>query len=219
MTLNEVAKKLESQRNETIRNGYTPADSCSDETYGLNFSKIKEVAKEIEHDAVLADELYASTNHDMKVLATLIDDPKSYTLDELTKRADQLYPSPFADKFCRQVLANTDHAVRFINKWLDCEDCNLQAYAYITLSEIARKQNNLSDDFFGKHLERIERSFASEPDDVQQAMQSAIHAIAQRTEKLRRKAIEASNILEQLQAEAKPGNGKKLILEKAVSFG
>ncbi len=195
MTLYDIAKKLESQRTNTLRTNGKNTNICGDETYGLSLSKIQAVAKEMQNDAVLADELYGSTNYDMKLLATLIDDPKSYTLDELTKRADQLYPSPFAEKFCRQVLANTEHAVHFIDKWLDCEDCNLQAYAYITLSELAKKQNNLGNDFYASHLRTIEDTIATETEDVRQAMQAAVKAIATRNETLRQKASLVAEIV------------------------
>jgi hypothetical protein len=191
MTLEDIAKKLESKRSSIIKKGWTHADTQGDETYGLNYSKVQEVARELPLDAVLADELYASSNHDMKVLATMIDDPKSYTLDELSKRADQLYPSPFAEKFCRQVLAYTDHAVHYIDKWLDCQDCNLQAYAYITLSEIAKKSNKLSDDFFAAHLDRIARTISTEPADTREAMSAAVHSIAARNAKLHQSSAKA----------------------------
>ncbi len=195
MTVEEIAKKLENQRDKVIKNGWKDSDTRGDATYGLNFSKIQEVAKGLENDAVLADELYGTRNHDMKVLATMIDDPKSYTLDELNKRAEQLYPSPFAEKFCKRVLANSEHAVGFINKWLYCEDCDLKAYAYMTLSEVARKQNNLSSDFFAKQLHTIVSTFANEKPEVKEAMQGALTAIASRNEVLKQHAMEVSEQL------------------------
>jgi hypothetical protein len=217
MTLHEIANRLQAKRNDTIKNGWTADQTRGDETYGLNYAKVQEVAREMHHDAVLADELYASSNHDMKVLATFIDDPKSYTLDELTQRANQLYPSPFAEKFCKQVLAHSVHAVYFVDKWLACEDCNLQAYAYITLSEIAKRQNKLSDVFFAMHLDAIALTFTKAPADVQYAMKCAAESIAGRNERLRAKAQVSEALLSLHKA---PGNKKTKALathEKSVA--
>lgn len=213
MTVEEIAKKLENQRDKVIKNGWKDSDTRGDATYGLNFSKVQEVAKDLENDAVLADELYGTRNHDMKVLATMIDDPKSYTLDELNKRAEQLYPSPFAEKFCKRVLANSEHAVGFINKWLYCEDCDLKAYAYMTLSEVARKPNNLSSDFFAKQLQTIASTFANEKSEVKEAMHGALTAIACRNKILKQHAMEVS---EQLGIK-KSSRAKEVALPKPIN--
>jgi len=194
MTLNDIAKKLENQRTNALNSNAKKINLRGDETYGLSISKIQEVAKGLHNDPILADELYGTQNYDMKVLATMIDDPKSYTLDELTQRANQLYPSPFAEKFCKQVLANTDHAVHFIDKWLACEDCNLQAYAYITLGEIARKSNNLSDEFFAAHMLTISETMDDQTDDIKTAMKGAVKSIAGRNEVLRKKVLHLADM-------------------------
>lgn len=192
MTLEDVVQKLRKQGEKAVRNGWTPEMTRGDETYGLNFSAVKEVAEELRKDPVLADEMYAGSNHDLKVLATYIDDPESYTRDELNKRSEQLYPSPFAEKFCRLVLANSEHAVHFIGEWIRCESCEYRAYAYHTLAELAKKKNRLSDDFYASCLDGIAENFHKEKPDVQQAMQTALAAISKRDAALSKKGKETS---------------------------
>lgn len=189
MTFEEIAKKLENQRTDTIRNGWTREMTHGDETYGLNFSTIRKVAGDIPKDAVLADELYACRNHDMKVLATYIDDPLSYTRDELNMRSSQLYPSPFAEKFCKRILAHSEHAVHFIDEWIACDECEYRAYAYLTLAELAKKKNRLSDEFYAKCLEGIAAKIHNEKEDVKEAMYTAMVSIGQRDENLRKKSM------------------------------
>lgn len=192
MTFDEITRKLELLGREPVRNGWTAKDTMGDETYGLNISKIQKVAKLIDCDAILADELYASANHDLKVLATFIDQPQSYTKDELEKRSEQLYPSPFAEKFCRQVMARTDFAVHFIDKWTHCEHGDFRCYAYHTLAEIAKRKNNLADEFYVKYLEDIASKIHQEPDTVKDAMYNAMMSISCRDKKLRKKSFEVA---------------------------
>lgn len=187
MTVDEVNDKLKSLKFNPVKNGWTHKDTHGDETYGLNFTRVQQVAKEIASDPFLADELYASSNHDLKVLATFIDDPKSYTRDELEKRSAQLYPSPFSEKFCQNVLAKTEFAVQFIDKWSHSTEASMKIYAYETLAEIAKNKNNLSPDFFGQYLEMIAEDMDKEPQQVQLAMCKALSAIGHRDEKLLRK--------------------------------
>jgi replicative superfamily II helicase len=184
MTADEVNDKLKSLRFNPVKNGWTHKDTHGDETYGLNFTKVQQLAREITNDPCLADELYASSNHDLKVLATFIDDPKSYTRDELEKRSAQLYPSPFSEKFCQNVLARTEHAVQFIDKWSRSQEPAMKIYAYDTLAEVAKNKNNLSPDFFGQYLELISSDLDNESEPVKVAMCKAFNAIGHRDEKL-----------------------------------
>ena len=171
MTVDEVVSKLKSESTEGVKNGWSILDTRGEETYGLNFSKVQSIAKKIKNDPCLADELYASNNHDLKVLATCIDDASSYSLDELNNRVSQLYLSPFAEKFCQQVMAKSAHAVHFIDKWSNCEVGDFKCYAYFTLAEVAKNKNNLSDEFYARHLRDIAETIHAEPDTVKEAMQ------------------------------------------------
>jgi hypothetical protein len=192
MTLDEINDKLKSLRANPLVNGYCAWEKNGDETYGLNYSQVQKVAREIKPDPCLADELYCCQNYDMKMLATLIDDPKSYTRDDLEKRSAQLYPSPFSEKFCQLILANTDYAVHFIDEWSHSNDQNLKIYAYNTLAEIARRKSNLSVEFFSRYFKNILNHSENEPKDVQEAMNQAAEAISSRDEKLRLKNFQAA---------------------------
>jgi len=195
MTVDEVVSKLKSESKEGVKNGWSIIDTCGEQTFGLNFSRVQNVAKKMKNDPCLADELYASNNHDLKVLATYIDDAGSYSLDELNKRVQQLYLSPFAEKFCHQVMAKTPHAVHFIDEWTNCDIGDYKCYAYYTLAEVARQKNNLSDEFYAKQLREIAMRFHEEPDTVKQAMQEAILAIGCRDPKLRKQSYNVANTI------------------------
>lgn len=201
MTVDEVVSKLKSESKEGVKNGWSIIDTCGEETFGLNFSRVQNVAKNIQNDPCLADELYASTNHDCKVLATYIDDAGSYSLDELSSRVKQLYLSPFAEKFCHQVMAKTPHAVHFIDEWTNCEIGDYKCYAYFTLAEVARQKNNLSDEFYARHLREIAIRFHEEPDTVKQAMQEAILSIGCRDSKLKKQSYKIANAIGKVEME------------------
>ncbi len=201
MTVDEVVSKLKSESKEGVKNGWSILDTRGEETFGLNFTKVQNVAKSIKNDPCLADELYASSNHDLKVLATYIDDGGSYTRDELNKRVLQLYLSPFAEKFCHQVMAKSAHAVHFIDEWSNCEIGDFKCYAYFTLAEVAKQKNNLSSEFYSRHLTEIARRIHQEPDSVKEAMQSALLSIGCRDKKLKKQSYKVANDIGQIDFE------------------
>ncbi len=198
MTVEDVREKLVKESLVKPEKGWTPLDTQGEETFGLNISKIKEIAKQLPKDPALADELYAGRNHDLKVLATYIDDSESYTKDDLQKRAEQLYPSPFAEKFCQNVLAKSDFAVHFIDSWSNCEVGDYKCYAYYTLAELAKQKNKLSDDFYANYLKTISDKMEQSTETVRDAMAAALKSIGSRDPKLLKKCEEIARGLSEI---------------------
>jgi hypothetical protein len=192
MTLDTLRKELKSVPTQEIKNGWSEKVTNGDETYGLNISSIQKIAKDLSVDPILADEIYGEDNHDLKVLATYLDDPEGYTLDEMSERIEQVYPSPFSNKFCENVVAKSSHAVHFIDDWKDSKDANKRNYAYTTLAALAKQKNNLGVDFFVGHLEFIAATIKNQPRHVRKAMYKAMINIGCRDNFLRESAKNAA---------------------------
>ncbi len=192
MSAKEIASALEALKTEDIKNGWTHRVTNGDKTFGLNLSTVQRFSKDLKKDACLADELYSGNNHDLKVLATFIDDPDSYTQDELSARANQLYPSPFAEKFCEQIVAKSQFAVLFTDLWRNDPDNDKRCYAYYTLSAIAKQKNNLGVEFFIDHIKAIAKSIKKEPRKVRKAMYKALISIGCRDQFLRDQSMAAA---------------------------
>jgi len=192
MTLDILTEELRSIPTTDIKNGWTQKVTNGDETFGLNISCIQKISKNLDMDAVLADEIYSSNNHDLKVLATYLDDPDAYTIDEMSERFKQIYPSPFSNKFCENVLAKSPLAVHFINCWKNSEDKNLKNFAYTTLASIAKQKNNLGVDFFVGYLNSISGCIKDEPRHVRKAMYKAMINIGCRDNFLRETCMVAA---------------------------
>jgi hypothetical protein len=192
MTLDELTHRLKTIPTSEIKNGWTEKVTHGDDTFGLNISTVHKVAKKLDRDPVLADELYEGDNHDLKVLGTYIDDPKSYTLDEMSDRIEQVYPSPFSDKFCENVVAKSEHAVHFIDKWKKSSDDEKRCFAYSTLASIASQKNSLGEEFFVDHLDSISGCIKDEPRHVRKAMYKAMINIGCRDNFLREASMAAA---------------------------
>jgi len=192
MTLDTLRQELKSIPNQEIKNGWSEKITNGDQTYGLNISSIQKVAKNLEVDAALADEIYGEDNHDLKVLATYFDDPEGYTKDEMSERIEQVYPSPFSNKFCENVVAKSSHAVHFIEDWKDSKEADKRNYAYTTLAAVAKQKNNLGVDFFVGHLDFISSTIKNQPRHVRKAMYKAMINIGCRDNFLRKAAKKAA---------------------------
>lgn len=198
MNVQEVEQLLKSIGREDVKRGWSLVDTKGDKTYGLDRKSIREVAKDLQMDACLADELYTTNNHDLKYFATYIDDPESYSREEIIQRCDQLYASPFGESFCKRILAKTPFAVECLEKWEDSKDPDKLACLYYTLTALAHQKNNLADEFFLKHIQKLEDILPNQEEVVQESMSKALQAASSRNSTLRK---ETERIAESLSKE------------------
>ena len=195
MNIQEVEQMLKSIGKENVKRGWSLVDTKGDKTFGLDGRSIREAAKEVPTDPCLADELYSTTNHDLKFFATYIDDPVSYSRDEIIQRCEQLYASPFGENFCRKILAKTPFAVECLEMWEDSKDPDKLSCIYYTLSALAIQKNNLADEFFLKHLEKLEDQLPEQENTVQESMSKALQAASNRNSSLRKEVEKIADAL------------------------
>lgn len=198
MTVNEVHDSLHALRGNQEKSLLSSIDSEGNIKLGLNIASIRQLAKEIGRDCVLADELYHSEILEAKVLATFIDDPVSYSRDEIITRSEQLYPSDFAKYFAYNVLAKCTHAVHFIDEWSHSQNEDLKVYAYYALQRLAKCKNSLSQAFYFDRLTTISRDIHHVTDDVAEAMMASLTAIGTRNAYLQRMSEKTANSIEMI---------------------
>ncbi|MFT4770579.1 MAG: hypothetical protein ACI9CP_001905 [Cryomorphaceae bacterium] len=216
MTLDILTAELKTIPTTDIKNGWSQKITNGDDTFGLNISTVQKVAKRLETDPVLADELYAGVNHDLKVLGTYIDEPKSYTLDEMSDRIEQVYPSPFSDKFCENVVAKSSHAVHFIDVWKKSKEDDKRCYAYSTLASVAKQKNTLGEDFFIDHINAISGCIKDEPRHVRKAMYKAMINIGCRDNFLKEACMAAARRVGLIRLSGKSSVDLLLKIQKAT---
>ena len=216
MTLDRLTTELKNIRTDEIKNGWSEKITNGDKTFGLNISTVQKVSKQLDTDAVLADELYAGKNHDLKVLGTYIDDPESYTKDEMSDRIEQVYPSPFSDKFCENVVANSQYAVHFIDLWKKSKDADKRCYAYSTLASVAKQKNSLGEDFFIDHINSISGGIKDEPRHVRKAMYKAMINIGCRDNFLKEASMAAARRVGLIRLNGKSSVDLLLKVQKAA---
>ncbi len=198
MTVNEVHDSLHTLRGNQDKSGLSAIDSEGNIKLGLNVSSIRQLAKEIGQDCVLADELYNSNILDAKILATFIDDAESYSRDEMLRRSEQLYPSLFAKYFAYNVLAKCSHAVHFIDDWSHSLDEDLKVYAYYALQKLAKCKNSLSQAFYFDRLTTISHDIHHVSDEVSEAMIASLEAIGERNPYLKRMSEKTHNSIQSI---------------------
>src|SRR5579863_8795596 len=89
MDLAETMKLLEAAGSEQTRKTYR-RHGVSGPQFGVSYATIKPLAKKIKTDHTLAAQLWDTGNHDARILATMIADPKAATAKQIDQWAKAL---------------------------------------------------------------------------------------------------------------------------------
>ena len=190
MTPEEVLKKLEEMGTEQNRKIYS-RHGISDNMYGVSFTNYKKLAKEIKVNTVLALKLWATGNHDARVLATMIADPNEFGDGVLEKWVEELDNYIITDSFS-SMMKKSHSAKEKLEKWVLSNKEWIGTAGHNMLSHIAMAENDFSDECFETHLKRIEGKIHTSKNRTRYAMNNAVIAIGTRNSILKQKAIEVA---------------------------
>lgn len=160
--------------------------------YGVSYTNLNKLRKQIGTDQALAEQLWASGNHDARVLATMVADPantRSGLLDTWVKDVD----SYVLGDALRDLVARTPFAFKKFEKWSPSKSEFVGQVGWGLLSHLASHSEDLNNAFFIEQLKTIDAEVHVRPNRVRHSMNGAIITIGARNATLRRRATAAAN--------------------------
>ena len=165
-------------------------------SYGLGLTKLRKFAKQIGRDPKLAARLWREPVYELKILALLIDDPKTMTIEQAETQVEELNGGDLAHVFssCDATLAKTPFVVELANAWINHRDPVRQDCGYGLLYEISKmkKKSAPDEDYFLAHVDRIESTYPAASMGVLMSMASALMGIGKRTARLNAAALDVA---------------------------
>jgi 3-methyladenine DNA glycosylase AlkD len=190
MTYNEVMKKLKKMGTAQNRKVYG-RHGVGEKMYGVSYADLNKLKKQIKVDHELALKMWASGNHDARVLATMVvdaDQIKSAVLDSWAKDLDNYV---ITDAFS-SMTARSPHLKKKMEKWTKSKNEWIGRTGWALLGRVAYKDEALSDGYFTKYLGEIEKGIHAGKNRVRDAMNNAVINIGLRNGQLEKKAIAAA---------------------------
>jgi len=189
MTKTEAIKRLRAMGTAQNRKVY-PRHGVKGELFGVSWADLGKLKKEIKADQALAEGLWATGNHDARILATMIAEPaimKAATLDAWARDLDNYV---LTDAFSG-VAARTPVAKARSEKWMKAKG-EWKASAGWNLCGALAGQEDLSDIWFEERIRVIEAGIDGAKNRVRHAMNQALICIGIRNSKLMKKAVAAA---------------------------
>jgi hypothetical protein len=162
-------------------------------SYGIGLTKLRKFAKTVGTDPKLARTLWKSNVYEMKVIALLIDDPKTMTVEQAEAQVEQLHGGYLAHVFssCDARLAKTSFVVELADRWIYSKDSVRRRCGYGLLYEIGKDKRRSAPEeaYFLAHIKRIEEIHPRASTDDLMAMAGSLLSIGKRTKELNKAAL------------------------------
>jgi 3-methyladenine DNA glycosylase AlkD len=190
MEYKTVIKQLESMGTAQNRKTYT-RHGVKSEMFGVSYANLGKLRKSLKVNHDLARELWASGNHDARVLAAMIADPRKFTSKDLDAWAKDLDNYVLTDAFSG-VVGRTPLARPKMETWTKGKGEWTGRTGWQLLATIAMNDRMLPDEYFESYLEQIVSRIHDSKNRVRDAMNNALIAIGLRNSKLEKRAVGAA---------------------------
>lgn len=166
------------------------------ESFGIGLTKLRKFSKTIGKDAKLAQQLWQSRVYEQKIIALLIDDPKTMTVEQAESQVEQLQGGYLAHVFssCDAKLAKTPFVVELADRWMNSDDPVRQRCGYGLLYEISKDKRKSAPDegYFLAHIEHIDKNYPKQSTDALMSMAGALMGVGKRSKKLNAAALKVA---------------------------
>jgi 3-methyladenine DNA glycosylase AlkD len=190
MTPKAVLRELEALGTEQTRKTYR-RHGVSGAQYGVLYAPLGKIAKRLKTDHELARGLWASGNHDARILATMIADPAAMTGSELDRWVADVDNYVLADALAG-LASRTPVARKKMEKWTRSTHEWVGRIGWAILARLAMSDSTLTDADFDSYLAEIERRIHGSRNRIRDAMNMAVIAIGLRGGPFEKKAVAAA---------------------------
>jgi 3-methyladenine DNA glycosylase AlkD len=158
--------------------------------FGVSYANLGKLAKEVGTDQELAEELWATGNHDARVLAAMIADPAKVRASVLERWKDDLDSYVLADAFS-SFAARTAHAKDKMKAWVGSRKEFVAAAGWNLVSYLSAARA-LTENELERQVPVIEKTIHKSANRVRYAMNNALISIGVLGGKLQDRAVAAA---------------------------
>ena len=144
MNVDEAMTELEGLGTEQNRKIYR-RHGVRDDLFGVSYAHLKAMKKRIKIDQTLAEHLWATRNHDARILATMIADPNAIARKTLDAWSADLNCYPLSDALAG-VAAASPYGLDLVDAWTLSDNEWVASTGWATLSHRVTKGDEVADD-------------------------------------------------------------------------
>ena len=174
----------------------------SSNSFGVPVPKLRTLAREIGLDHLLALKLWETGLHDARLLATMVDDPKQITVDQMDKWVRDFDSWDVVDGSCGNLFDKTPFAIAKAKEWCKRKEEYVKRAGFVLMAELAVHDKQAKDKLFLDFLPLIIEGASDKRNFVKKAVNWALRQIGKRNLKLNRAAVSTALKIQKIESGA-----------------
>jgi len=203
MECEEVLERLKSLANPEAVAGMARFGINPESTLGVSVPVLRKMAREIGRNHGLAQELWSSGVHEARILASMIDDPRLVTEEQMEAWAADFDSWDVCDQCCGNLFDKTEFAYRKAVEWAARDEEFVKRAGFALMAWLAFHDKRAPDEAFLEFLPVIKRESVDGRNYVKKAVNWALRHIGKRNAALNIMAIEVAREIQA--AGSRPG--------------
>ncbi|MGI6071282.1 MAG: DNA alkylation repair protein [Blautia sp.] len=189
MNCQEILNRLQAEASETYKSNVVRMGIPEEYSIGVSTATVRSLAKEIPKSKELAYELWHTGYHEARLLAVLLFDKKSFTLEEADSLMSDVISWDLCDHLCKNLVVKLKDYQSLIGQWVDASQTYKKRGAFTLMASSAIHDKKISDETLDDYLGLIREYSAAEQEHVKKAVSWALREIGKRDFTYNEKAL------------------------------
>lgn len=198
MNFEDIILELESLSNPEDIEGRARFGINSKKAYGVRMPEIRRIAKNAGKNHELAQELWKYGYSETQIMASLVDDPKLVTEEQVENWALQFDSWDVCDQCCMNLFRKTPFAYKKVHEWSKREETFVKRAAFTLIATLAVHDKKADNKTFESLFPIIIRESGDTRNFVKKAVNWALRQIGKRNKDLNKKAIRVAEEINKL---------------------
>ena len=168
----------------------------SKKVYGVRIPELRRIAKEAGKNHELAAKLWDAGYNETKILASLIEDPKKVTEDQMDKWVIGFNSWDICDQCCNNLFLKSPYAYKKIFEWIERNEEFVKRAAFTLIAVLAVHDKKSDDNKFKQFFPLIIRESTENRNYVKKAVNWALRQIGKKNRNLNNESL---NVAMQIQ--------------------
>jgi 3-methyladenine DNA glycosylase AlkD len=184
-----ILAELRGMGSERDRAGMARYGINVENAFGVSIYELRNVARRLDTDHDLALALWASGNHEARLLACFVDDPAAVTAAQMEAWAGDFDSWDLCDQATTSLFDTTRHAWSKAAEWAERDEQWVRRAGFALMAGLAVHDKAAPDRKFEKLLPMIERAAPDDRHYVKKAVNWALRNIGKRNRRLNAAAL------------------------------
>lgn len=216
MAFEQVRAELQSYANPQSVEGMARFGIRPGNVLGVSIPTVRAMAKRIGKNHGLALELWSSGIHEARILASLIDEPKLVSVEQMEAWVHEFDSWDVCDQTCGNLFDRTPYAYEKAIEWCHCEPEFVRRAGFVMMAELAVHDKKASDEAFIAFFPLIQQYAVDERNFVKKAVNWALRQIGKRNVALHAQALEWAERISTMDSKAARWVAKDALRELAA---